>query len=316
MGDIFLYTLSQTLLLFFFLLAGAFLRWRKLLPDNTPLVLSRLEMTIILPALNFKVFAANFNRSVLRQSGITMLAGVAVLGVVFSIALVLSRFFAKDRNTRDIYTYSFTIPNYGYMGYALMAALYGESMLFSMIVFALPLSMFTYSVGMYLLSPQKKWDLRTFLNPSFAGILLGVLVGLSGVTVPPLLMSVAETASNCMAPLAMLLTGFVIAGKAILSGSTTGGKGDAFALLRDRKVYLACAIRLLALPLFALGVCLALKLPDDLTTVIILFLAMPMGLNTIVFPEAAGGDSSTGAKMALISNVAGLVTIPFVLSLL
>jgi predicted Na+-dependent transporter len=41
-----------------------------------------------------------------------------------------------------------------------------------------------------------------------------------------------------------------------------------------------------------------------------------MGLNTIVFPESAGADSSVGAKMALISNVAGLFTIPLMLSLL
>ena len=309
MGEIFRHTLSQTMLLFLFLLTGAFLRWRRLLPENTPTVLSKLEMAVILPALNFKVFAANFSRTVLRETGVTMLCGAAVLAVAFGLALVLSRVFARDRNTRDIYAYSFTIPNYGYMGYALMGALYGDSMLFSMIVFALPLSVFTYSVGMYLLSPQKKWNLKTILNPSFAGILVGVIVGLAELPVPGVLLSAAESASACMAPLAMLLTGFVIANQALKSGGIP-------ALLGDGKVYAACAIRLLGLPLLALALCRVLTLPDTLRLVIVLFLAMPMGLNTIVFPEAAGGDSSVGAKMALISNVAGLVTIPLVLSLL
>ena len=177
-----------------------------------------------------------------------------------------------------------------------------------MIVFALPLSVFTYSVGMYLLSPQKKWDLKTILNPSFAGILVGVLVGLAELPVPGVLLSAAESASACMAPLAMLLTGIVIANQAQKRGIP--------ALLGDGRIYAACAIRLLGLPLLALALCRALPLPDTLRLVIVLFLAMPMGLTTIAVPDAAGGDSSVGAKMALISNVAGLVTIPLVLSLL
>ena len=71
------------------------------------------------------------------------------------------------------------------------------------------------------------------------------------------LLSAAESASACMAPLAMLLTGFVIANQALKSGGIP-------ALLGDGKVYAACAIRLLGLPLLALALCRVLTLPDTL----------------------------------------------------
>ena len=304
MREIFLHTLSQTTVLFVFLLIGYFLRWRKILPDNTARVLSKLEMTVILPMMNFKSFSTNFTRETIREAGVTLISGAALLGVVFGLALLLAFVFAKERNERDIYIYSFTIPNFGYIGYALMQFLYGDVMLFNMQVFCLPMSMFVYSLGMYLLSPQKKWNLRSFLNPSFISMIVGMLFGILEIPIPKLVLNVCTSGANCMAPLAMILTGIVIASQPPIT------------LMKDTKVYIACAIRLLILPGAGLLLSKLLGLPELYQRVIVLFLAMPMGLNTIVFPEAAGGDSSTGAKMALISNVAGLVTIPLMLSLI
>jgi len=304
MEQIFFKTLEQTLLLFIFMLAGAFLKWKKLMPDNAAGVLSKLEMYIILPCLNFKSFATNFRRETLTSSGNMMLAGLIMMLLLTGLSLVLSRLFAKERNERDIYVYSFVVPNYGYIGYALMLALYGDLMQYNMMVFAIPFACFIYSVGMYLLSPHKVWNLKKFLNPTFVSILLGMIVGISDIPLPSLLYQTAEKASVCMAPIAMLIAGLVIASRSIKS------------LIGDVKIYIASAIRLLILPLAGLGLCMALRVAQDITTVIVVFLAMPMGLNTVVFPEAEGGDSTPGAKMALVSNVCGIVTIPLVLSLL
>lgn len=38
--------------------------------------------------------------------------------------------------------------------------------------------------------------------------------------------------------------------------------------------------------------------------------ATPMGLNTIVFPAAYGGDTKTGAAMTMISSALSVITIP------
>ena len=36
----------------------------------------------------------------------------------------------------------------------------------------------------------------------------------------------------------------------------------------------------------------------------------PLGLNTIVYPAAYGGDTKTGASMTMISHVLSVITIP------
>ena len=304
MSEVFTNTLQQTLLLFIFLLIGALLKIFHVLPDNSARVISRLEVYVISPALSFKTFAARFNVETMHEAGTLMITGLIVLAAVGVISLLISRFFSRDPYQRDIYTYSFIISNYGYIGYALMSALYGEEMLYEMMLFALLISVFTNSVGFYLLSPQHKWDLKTIFNPPFVGILAGMVVGFFKIPLPEFISSAAASASDCMAPLAMILAGFVIASRSIP------------ALLKDWKAYIACAIRLLGLPLAGLAISRLLNLPANITTVIVVFLAMPMGLNSVVFPESQGGDSTTGAKLALISNVAGMITIPLVLALI
>jgi predicted permease len=39
-------------------------------------------------------------------------------------------------------------------------------------------------------------------------------------------------------------------------------------------------------------------------------IAAPLGLNTVVFPEAYGGNPETGASMTMISHVLGVFTVP------
>ena len=42
---------------------------------------------------------------------------------------------------------------------------------------------------------------------------------------------------------------------------------------------------------------------------------MPLGLNTVVFPAAYGGDTTPGAGMALVSHLILVITIPVMFSI-
>ena len=107
-----------------------------------------------------------------------------------------------------------------------------------------------------------------------------------------------------MGPIAMVLTGFLI------------GQYPIKKLLSDKKVYIASILRLFVLP--ALFVVI-LKLLGANNTVLALCLfayGTPLGLNTVVFPAAYGGDPSTGVSMATISHTACVITIPIMYALL
>ena len=101
-----------------------------------------------------------------------------------------------------------------------------------------------------------------------------------------------------MGPVSMVLAGFVIGGYEI--------KG----LLSDKKVYVATFLRLIAIPSLILSVLMLIGTGKEIMTWALIAFAAPLGLNTIVFPAAYGGQTKTGASMALISHVLSVITIP------
>ena len=157
---------------------------------------------------------------------------------------------------------------------------------------------------MYILNPNKELNIKKLLNPTTAAMVVGIVLGLTGLKLPTVLTNTLEMGSACMAPCAMILTGFVLA------------KNPLREVLAAPKMYLASLIRLILIPGVAGILLYSLHLPSELLMAAVMTLAMPMGLNNVVFPEAFGGDSITGAQSCIISNLLGLVTIPLMVSLL
>ena len=91
-------------------------------------------------------------------------------------------------------------------------------------------------------------------------------------------------------------------------------------MLKNKKVYVSTALRLVLLPAVIVAVVyfakelVALIISSDINNnaVFLAFFAYaaPLGLNTVVFPEAFGGDSRPGASMAMISHTLCVITIP------
>ena len=296
-------TLVQMTVLFIFMAAGYALRKFNILPDASGSAggtLSKLEMYIFLPALCFNTFSSNLTPQIFREKLPLLLWSVAILAVVFALSFPLTRIFTRDKNTAAIYIYAFTIPNLGYLGYPLVGAVFGEAALLDFMIFTLPFNLFIYTVGMYILNPKHEFSLKSLLNPILISIFLGSVAGLLELTMPEVISKTLSTAAACMGPVAMILTGIVLARNPLRD------------MLSNGRMYIAALIRLLILP--ALGGLVMYLIGADkyISLITVCMLALPMGLNNVVFPEAFGGDSRTGAQSCFISNLMGIVTIPFV----
>jgi hypothetical protein len=60
----------------------------------------------------------------------------------------------------------------------------------------------------------------------------------------------------------------------------------------------------------------ALGINETVQTFALIVTATPLGLNTIVYPATYGGDTKTGASMAIISHTLCVITIPIMYALL
>ncbi len=322
----FLSTLQPMLTLFLFISLGFLLAKTKILPENSGKVFAKILTYAVCPALSFTSMAQYFTVDTFNTHLFNLILGAIGLVLAISLSLLLARFFVKDKKAYElgVYKYALTFGNMGYVGDPVVISLFGIQGLAFYKIIGLPFSIAIYSWGVSILVPKgekKKSLIKSLLNAPTIGLFVGMFFGITGLGKllysTPGLKFVTDTLSglaSCMGPIAMLLAGVTIA------------RFDFKKMLTNKKVYVATILRLIVLPTiliaFVFGVkCLlnlAFNLNLDNSFLFLFFFAVstPLGMNTIVFPEAYGGDPSTGVSMTLISHVLCVITIPLMFALL
>ena len=307
MFEVFSSTLSQMLVMFLFIVIGYILNKAKILPKDTSNALSKLENYCLVPALVMSNFMNNCTIENISKKYTLIIYSICILAVALIISLLIAGVFTKDPYQKNVYKYALTFGNFSFMGTAVIKAIYDDDMLFNYLMFVLPLNLLVYTWGIIILIPKKSGvnPLKNLINPVFIGMILGALIGILNLQdyIPAFFKDTVSSAGACMAPIAMILTGFVVANYELKK------------LILQYRVYIATFLRLIIIPVIFI---LALKaIGADKTTLIVTLVAYatPLGLNTVVFPAAYGGDTTTGASMALISHTISIITIPIMFAL-
>ncbi len=311
----FLYTLTPVVTLFLFMAIGFVLAKTKILPADSSKTLAKLETWVFCPALSFMTMAGSFTIPKLAEHGTNLIFSCVLVGIVLTIGISLAPLFVKTKcYERCIYQYALAFANLGYMGDPLVQSLFGDDVLGAYKLFCLPLSITIYVWGISVLTPGSDRgivsSLKRALNLPTLSMLAGMLVGITGTLgyIPAFAVNALNTLKACMGPVAMLLAGVIVA------------KYNVVPLLKIKKVYAATLLRLVVLPALILSLLTGIRwvfnglLGQTLSAAPIYFAffatALPLGMNTVVFPEAYGGDPEPGASMAIISSTLSLVSIP------
>ena len=303
-------TLNQTAFLFSFIVLGYILVRVKAVPAHSQHVLSKLENCLFMPALVMGTFIDKFTLETIGKTWKILLAGFAVELAIIPIAAIIARLvIGKDEYLQKISAYGLVIPNFGFVGNPVMLALFPE-IFFEYLIFTLPFWVVQqmWAVPRYLIPSEKgshslKATAKNLVNPMFAGMLIGMIVGIMQIPVPDFLRDAITVSGNCMSPVAMLLTGITVS--AINLKQT----------FKDVKIYALSIARLVIIPLFFALVFRFIPVSQTTFICAVCALAMPLGTNNIIVPSAYGLDTSHAAGMAIISHIMCVVTIPLVFML-
>lgn len=298
--DVFFTSLNEMLMVFVFIFAGWILKRKHILPENSGSVLSKLESNILLPALIINTFMTRCSLKNLADKSTLLIYCVIIFIPITIIAFwVGKRFSAKPFHQR-LYRHAFIVSNYGFMGNALVLGIFGEDALFNYMMFTIPLNILTFSLCVSWLMPNGdgKFSLKSLCNPICIALLIGIVLGITQIPVPDFIQTVISSTASCMFPIAMLLTGFIVGGYGVRK------------LMSMPKVYVISLLRLVVIPAIVTILLKLLHTSDDVILVALCALAMPIGMNVIIFPAAYGRDTNVGASMVLVSHVLALITIP------
>lgn len=310
--EIFLLTVKQMLLIFILIMVGFILRKKSILPENSGTVMAKMETWIFCPALVLVTQMRKCTVETFSNNATLILYGLVIIVCAIALAYLLSRVFVRNAKTpeelyqRNIYTYALTFGNYGYVGNMIILGVWGEEMFFKFSLFTFFVAIFCSSWGLYVLIPKDQGASlfenlkKGLLTPPIVGLVIGAVLGITGIAkyVPDFVTGALDDAGKCQGPVAMILAGFIIGGYNFKE------------LFANVKVYIVSFVRLICIPAAMMLVLKVLGTDDILMTLALITFATPLGMNTIVYPAAYGGDTKTGASMTMISQVLSVITIP------
>lgn len=292
---------EQVATLFVFAAIGFALCKCGLIKAEHSRLLSTLLVYVFLPCNIFKTYAANFNLQYITEKHRLLTLSLIITLSLMAVGFFCAKLLSKNRYERSVLEYSIVVPNYGYMGYALTESLFGEAGLINIMVFAIPVSLYIYTIG-YCKLTKIGLSFKKLLNPVIIATVLGIIVGLAELPIPHIATDVLSRASNCMGPVSMILAGITVSQYRLR------------ALLTNRSAYIITLLRLVIVPV-GLGVILTLLgVRWELVGVSVLLFALPCGMNTIVFPRLVGENCEMGASLAFISNILACITVPIIFS--
>lgn len=221
----FIYSINATVPVFLVIVLGYVLMQMKMLNENFVTVANKFNFQVTLPFLVFKDIAGanvreNFDlKFVLFCAGATTVCFFAIWG--------LTKLFVKDRTIHGAFVQASFRSSAAVMGIAFIQNIYGNSgMAPMMILGSVPLYNI-YSVIVLTMEAReegegkgkeriKKAMIGIVTNPIIIGIILGLLVSVSGITFPTLINKTVQSVASMASPLALIAIGAGFEGKKAL----------------------------------------------------------------------------------------------------
>ena len=299
MTGVFGVVLGQILLMFLYLIIGYVLYRTGLITQEGSKALAHLLLYCVLPCVVLKSFCIEYSAKEAVELAVSIAAGAGVLLLSMAVSWL---FFRKDPMAQIGVAFS----NAGFMGLPLVTAVLGGEAVFYAAGFVALLNALQWTYGQAKLSGDKKYiQLGAVLkNPLVLSLLGGVVLYFCRIPVPQFLRTPMGAIAGMNAPLAMIVLGVYLA------------RTDLKAIFTRPRLYALSAVRLVVIPLLTI-VCLML-LPAgwrQISTVLIIVSAAPIGSNIAVYAQHLGLDSSYAVQMVCLSTLLSLITLPVMLSL-
>ena len=306
---------TQILILAIVVVIGLVASKFRVIGVDTKDFLARIIFNITLPLM----LLCNFSRiditpSILSNSLIIIVLTVFVLLFMLLIGWLSSRLFKMTKREASIFKAHSVFGNIIYLGFPLISALYGEEGLLYASMFQLVSNMLMWTVGVVILNQEKEisaWkSVKHILNPNTFAIVIGFLMFLFSLKLPPVLLKSLGGLGDSNTYLSMLYIG------SMMYYTTLKG------FLNNKEVYILTINKLIIVPLMLILVLSGINymFPGRISilvySVVLLQASMPAMVNIVIMAKIFGADDQLGTANVFLSTIVSLITLPVLLLLI
>ena len=298
------FTVAQNVLALFILMGAGFCCQRfKLLNEAAVKACANLVLYIATPCVIIKSCIREFDASLL--TGFLVTFAVAMVNHFIVIAIAHRCFRDKDERRRRVLRFATVFSNAGYMGIPLQQAILGDEGVFYCAAYVIVFNIMVWTYGALCMSGDKRAlaPKKLLFNPGIIGVSIGMVLFLLSIPVPAPLVSAIGHLATLNTPLPMIIVGYYIA------------QTDILAALKDKKSYLCIALRLIGVPLLALGGLLLVGVRGTLLTSCMICICAPVATATTMFSTRYERDTLLSVNLVSVSTLLAIVTMPLMVAL-
>ena len=287
--------------MFLYMALGVIISKAKVIQPQGRKTLINLLTDVALPAMILNSFIQeDVSHDTLITASIALIvSAVIVLASWFLSALVWRK---EPQNRLAVLKFAGAFSNAGYAGIPIVEMVFGAQGVLYASMYLIPIRILMWTLGISVFVQKQettgwaRWK-PLLTNPALIVVFIGVPMMLARLRLPGVLMKACSSLGAMSAPLSMLIV-----------GANLGDMKPRDALDRDA---LWCALmRLIAIPLIALGALKLLGVDMLLSQVAVTLIAMPAATNTAILAEKYGADYTFATKVVFISTILSLVTVP------
>ena len=272
-----------------------------LIDDAANKKLSNLLMVLINPLVILLAYQQPFEENLLRGLLLTILLAF----VSFFITIAISHTIYRNRGGKDyaIERFATIYPNAGFLGIPLINGIFGTEGVFYLTGFLTVFFIFFWTHGMITMSGKRDFSSikKAIISPPMLAIFLGFAMFILRIRLPEFIHTPLALLGNINTPLAMLVAG------ASIYGTNIAG------VLRDKRIYGMCAMRLLILPALIILLLMPFNIPPIVMGTIIVVAACPIPINLILFAHKYDRDHVYASQAFAASTLLSMGTIPLLM---
>ncbi|MFW5687274.1 MAG: AEC family transporter [Halanaerobium sp.] len=298
-----LYPVLEQLLLMGVLIAlGFYLNRSGKIKQAAEKGIAELTIDIAFPALIFTNIVRDFDLEMLRQYLIVPFSALIITVISIVIIFLITHSLSFKKREQEEFAFVSVFSNNIFVGAPICLALFGAQGLILAILYDFGMQLILWTVGIWLLKDSgqnaESHFLANIFSPPIVGLLLGLTVVLSGVSMPGSVINITDSIGVITVPLAMIFIGLQLA------------KSTFAEVMGNQKVYLVSFLRLILFPAlvyFGLGL---FKIDPLLRGVMTIEAAMPVFASSSVIMEKYGHKSEFASAAIFATIVFMGLTLP------
>ncbi len=287
--------LGKIISIFIIMVVGVICFKVGIIDNNTKEKLSRLSTLIVNPILIFMSFQMAYDTALLKNMGILFVLAI----ISYLISILLAHFLLHEKNGYDLAVEKFavTYTNCGFIGVPLGYALFGSIGVIYATVFVATFHIFCWTHGILLLD-NSGFQPKKLINPCLIAVFGGIICFIFQLKIPENIAFAMNSIADMNTPLAMLLSGAIMAQ---LNFRDTLKKGRMFFVVALRLV-ISSAIFALLLRF--------IPLDEQMRVVAAVTAACPSGAMTITMAILYRRDDYYATELFGMTTLLSIATIP------